>query len=80
MYAGKALVHLNDVIGGQKQFNLENDFIEKLLEIEPKPLLHKSSAENATSIMVYNSLITEYLLGIHDVREKLVKLRYILKL
>uniref|UniRef100_T1GRP3 CCR4-NOT transcription complex subunit 10 n=1 Tax=Megaselia scalaris TaxID=36166 RepID=T1GRP3_MEGSC len=25
MYAGKALVHMNDLTGGYKQFNLEND-------------------------------------------------------
>lgn len=71
MYAGKALVHLNDIIGGQKQFNLENDFIEKLSEIKEKQLLPNSSAENAVSIMTYNSLITEYLLGIHDRVDKL---------
>lgn len=74
MYAGKALVHLNDVIGGQKQFNLEYDFIEKLANLKEKPELHKS-ADNAISIMAYNSLVTELLLGSHDVKDKLIKIK-----
>lgn len=78
MYAGKALVHLNDLIGGQKQFNMEYDFIEKLSDLkEPVP---KTTAENAISIMTYNSMVTEYLIGTNDVKDKLVKLRNKIKI
>ncbi|KAL5282593.1 CNOT10 family protein [Megaselia abdita] len=77
MYAGKALVYLNDLVGGQKQFNLENDFIEKLSEVMDK---NNISADNAKSIMRYNSFIVDFLLGKHDIMTRLANLRCRIKL
>lgn len=74
MYAGKSLVHLNDLVGGQKQFNLENDFVEKMSDIkDTQPVF--SSVEDLKTIMKYNSLITDILAGKEDAHTKISKLR-----
>lgn len=67
MYAGKALVHLNDLVGGLKQFNMESDYIT----VHSLP-----SAENAMKIMRYNSRVTNFLLDKENAKTNgLLKMR-----
>lgn len=75
MYAGKALVHMNDLTGGYKQFNLENDFCEKLTEFDNNRYFEISSADNAIQALKYNSLIVEVLQSKPEASSKIIELR-----